>query len=301
MNDKHSTIPYLTALLSSFIFGLSFLFSKRALSVASPMMLVSFRFLAAFIIMTVLIAFKVIKVSYKDKPMGWLLLLAFFEPVIYFIFETYGLQYTASSIGGLMIALIPIAVTILGAYFLNEKPSVKQTMFIIMSVAGVALIGVMGSSGGDSESSFLGILLLLGAVLSAAFFSIISRKISKYFNPIEITYFMMLSGAVSFNAILIVGHLINGTMSSFFSPLKSTTFVISVLYLGILSSIIAYFLINYALSKIEASKTSVFSNISTIVSIAAGVIFLNESFHIYHIIGSVLILVGVWGTNYYSK
>lgn len=300
MNNKHKMLPYLTALISSFIFGLSFLFSKRALSIATPMELVSFRFLTAFIIMTILIIFKVIKVNYRNKPMGWLLLLALFEPVIYFIFETYGLQYTASSIGGLMISLIPIAVTILGAYFLNEKPSVKQIIFIITSVAGVALIGVLGSSG-DSGSSVWGIFLLLGAVLSAAFFSIISRKISKDFNPIEITYFMMLSGAICFNFILILDHMINKKISSFFEPLKSTTFITSVLYLGILSSIVAYFLINYALSKIEASKTSVFSNISTIVSIAGGVIFLKESFHLYHVIGSILILVGVWGTNYYSK
>jgi drug/metabolite transporter (DMT)-like permease len=300
MNNNHKMLPYLTALASSFIFGLSFLFSKRALSAASPMVLISFRFSAAFIIMSLLIVFKVIKVSFKNKPMGWLLLLAFFEPVIYFVFETYGLQYTASSIGGLMIALIPIAVTILGTYFLNEKPSVKQIIFIITSVAGVALIGVMSSSG-DSGSSVWGIFLLLGAVLSAAFFSIISRKISKDFSPIEITYFMMLSGAICFNGISIFNHLVNRKMSSFFEPLRSTTFITSVLYLGILSSIVAYFLINYALSKIEASKTSVFSNISTIVSIAAGVIFLKESFHIYHVVGSILILVGVWGTNYYTK
>lgn len=300
MNYKHKMIPYLTALISSIIFGLSFLFTKKALSVASPIALVSFRFLTAFIIMTLLIVVKVIKVNYKNKPMGWLLLLAFFEPVIYFIFETYGLQYTPSSIGGLMIALIPIAVTILGTYFLNERPSLKQMIFIITSVAGVALIGVMGSSG-DSGGSLWGILLLFGAVLSAAFFSIISRKISKDFTPVEITYFMMLSGAVCFNVISIFNHMINKEMVFFFEPIKNKTFIVSVLYLGILSSIVAYFLINFALSKIEASKTSVFSNISTIVSIAAGVIFLKESFHSYHLVGSVLILLGVWGTNYFSK
>jgi drug/metabolite transporter (DMT)-like permease len=299
MNNKHKMITYLTALISSFIFGLSFLFSKRALGVASPLMLLSFRYLAAFFVMSLLIVFKLIKVNYKNKSMGWLLLLALVEPVIYFFFETYGLQYTASSVGGLMIALIPIAVTILAAYFLKEVPSIKQIACIIMSVAGVVLIVIINSSS-SSGNSALGVFLLLGAVLSAAFFTIISRKISRDFTPIEITYFMMFLGALCFTGISMIDLIINRRVSTFFEPLKSVTFITSVLYLGILSSIVAYFLINYSLSKMEASKISVFSNISTIVSIVAGVIFLKESFHIYHVLGSILILLGVWGTNYYK-
>lgn len=51
----------------------------------------------------------------------------------------------------------------------------------------------------------------------------------------------------------------------------------------------------------EASRSAVFANISTIVSIAAGVLVLHENFQLYHVIGSVMILVGVWGTNYYQK
>ncbi|MDP4087858.1 MAG: DMT family transporter [Bacillota bacterium] len=299
MHNKHNILPYITAIITSIIFGLSFLFSKRALSVASPLMLLSFRFLAAFTVMSILIALKVIKVNYKNKPLRWLLLLAVIEPVVYFIFETYGLQRTASSVGGLMIALIPIAVTVMAVYFLDEKPSAIETAFIITSVAGVALIVVMGSSGGEG-SSVIGVLLLMGAVLSAAFFNIISRKISKDFSPMEITYFMMALGAVSFNVMAVIDSAARGELHNYFMPLKSTTFVTSVVYLGILSSIIAYFLINYTLSKIEASKSSVFSNISTIVSIVAGVIFLKESFQVYHIVGAVMILGGVWGANYFK-
>lgn len=299
MEKRLRILPYFTALITSFIFGLSFLFSKKAMTVASPFMLLSFRFLAAFVVMTILILLKVIKVSYKNKPIKWLVVLAFVEPVIYFVFETYGIQRTASSVGGLMISLIPIAVAILAAYFLNEIPTSKQIAFIVTSVSGVILIVVM--SGSDNQgTSVLGVLLLLGAVLSAAFFNIISRKISRYYSPMEITYFMMAVGAISFNSISLADHMVRGKLLQYFAPLSSTTFISSILYLGILSSIVAYFLINYSLSKLEASKTSVFSNISTIVSIAAGIIFLNESFEVYHIIGSALILIGVWGTNRYS-
>ncbi|WP_160678125.1 DMT family transporter [Clostridium sp. C8-1-8] len=296
MDKKSNFLPYIAVSISSVIFGLSFLFSKMALTVATPFMLVSFRFLLAFLVMTILIIFKIIKVNYKNKPLGGLIVLGLAEPVIYFIFETYGVKNASSSVAGLMLALIPIAVTLLGAYFLNEVPSIKRILFIVLSVSGVALIGIMSSTGGQG-TSIGGIILLLGAVTSAGFYSIISRKVSKYYTPVEITYFMMFFAALCFTIMNIVDVLINGNIYNYFEPLKSRTFVISILYLGIISSIIAYFLTNFTLSKIQASKTSVFSNISTIVSIVAGVLILNESFHIYHFVGSILILTGVWGTN----
>ncbi|GFZ31044.1 permease [Clostridium zeae] len=296
MDKKNNLLPYVAVSISSIIFGLSFLFSKQALTVASPFMLVSFRFLLAFLVMTVFIIFRVIKVDYRNKPLGGLLVLGLAEPVVYFIFETYGVKNASSSVSGLMLSLIPIAVTLLGIYILNEIPSITRVVFIIISVLGVALIGIMSSTSGQ-ETSPLGIFLLLGAVTSAGFYTIISRKVSKHYTPIEITYFMMFFAALCFTVMNLIDVYINGDIHKYFEPLKSLTFIISILYLGIVSSIIAYFLTNFTLSKIQASKMSVFSNVSTIVSIVAGVLILKESFHIYHFIGSALILTGVWGTN----
>ncbi|MCM0647878.1 DMT family transporter [Clostridium swellfunianum] len=299
MKKKHNMLPVLSGIGAATIFGLSFLFSKMALNSAGIFELLSFRFLIAFLIMSSLIVLKLIKVDYTGKNLKGLFLLGLMEPIIYFIFETYGIKYSSSSIAGLMIALIPIGVVILSAYFLKEKPSAVQLIFIIMSVLGVALIGVMGSSSSTGGNLF-GIILLLGAVMSAAFFTIISRKLSSDFTPMELTYSMMFLGAVFFNAISIINHISTGSLLSYFAPLKNANFLISIGYLGILSSIVAYFLINFTLSKLEASKSAVVSNLATIVSIIAGVVILKEPFYYYHIVGSILIIVGVWGTNNYE-
>jgi drug/metabolite transporter (DMT)-like permease len=299
MNNKHNILPILSGIGAAAIFGLSFLFSKMALNSAGIFDLLSFRFLTAFLIMTALIALKVIKVNYKGKNIKGLILLGLMEPIVYFIFETYGIKFSSSSIAGLMIALIPIGVVVLSSYFLKEKPSAIQLMFIIMSVLGVMIIGVLGSTG-SGGGNLIGILLLLGAVISAAAFTIISRKLSVDFTPMELTYSMMLLGAVFFNGVSIANHLANGNIGDYFSPLKNTNFLISIGYLGILSSIVAYFLINFTLSKLEASKSAVVSNLATIVSIIAGVVVLKESFYYYHLIGSILIIAGVWGTNNYE-
>jgi len=219
------------------------------------------------------------------------------QPIIYFIFETYGIKNSSSSIAGVVIALIPITVAVCSAYFLKEKPTVLQWVFIFTSVVGVIFIIVMGSSSSGSVN-LIGIICLLMAVLSATVFNLLSRKLSKVFTPLELTYFMMGLGAVTFTVISLVEHIMKGNLSEFFTPLTNSSFIIPLLYLGILSSIVAFLFINYSLSKLEASKSAILGNFSTIVSIIAGVVFLKEDFRFFHIIGSILILVGVWGTNY---
>lgn len=296
---KEKFLPVAAGVVTCTIFGLSFLFSKKALGIVDPFELLSFRFLLAFLVMSALVMLKVIKINYKGKNMKNLILLSIMQPIIYFIFETYGIKFSSSSQAGMMIALIPIVVAIMSSYFLKEKPSVLQWTFICLSVLGVMFIVLMSGSGTNTGTTF-GTLLLLGAVVSGSAFNILSRKYSIEFTPMELTYSMMALATVVFNGISIFLHIRNNTLSSYFEPLMHKDFLSALVYLGILSSIIAFFLINYTLSKIEASKSAVLANLSTIVSIIAGVIFLNEPFHLYHMIGAAMILIGVWGTNYFT-
>src|SRR5689334_18265212 len=83
--------------------------------------------------------------------------------------------------------------------------------------------------------------------------------------------------------------------------ITSGTFIVSILYLGVMSSLVTALTANYALSKMEASKMSVFANLSTVVSIAAGAMFLGENITLYHIIGSALIITGVMGANRFER
>ncbi|MPN44128.1 hypothetical protein SDC9_191689 [bioreactor metagenome] len=154
-------------------------------------------------------------------------------------------------------------------------------------------------SGNSSGSvNIIGFLCVLIAVISATVFNLLSRKLSKEFTPIEITYYMMGLGAITFTLMSIIQHITKGTLAQFFQPLENKSFLIALLYLGVLSSIIAFLFINYSLSKLEASKSAILGNFSTIVSIIAGVVFLKEDFRFFHLMGSALILIGVFGTNY---
>jgi len=63
MDKNRIILPYISATTTSLIFGLSYLFTKRALNFAEPFELLSFRFLTAFLIMSLLIILRIIKIN----------------------------------------------------------------------------------------------------------------------------------------------------------------------------------------------------------------------------------------------
>ena len=300
MKNKSKYLPILAGVLVSVIFGFSFLFTKEALDNIQPFHLLGFRFACAFIVLSILKFLGFIEINFAGKSLNLLLLLALFQPVGYFIFETLGLKLSTASEAGMMIALIPVVVAILATIFLQEIPSKKQVLFIIISVTGVVFIIFMKSNTQFSRES-TGLFLLLGAVLSAGVYNILSRKSSFEFTSIEITYIMMSIGAIFFNGVSLMRHYLNNQLSNYFVPLATQDVLIAVLYLGILSSVMAFLMVNFMLAKLEAYKSAVFTNLTTIISVAAGVIFRNEAFYWFHFLGGLLIILGVWGTNYYGK
>ncbi|WP_018250022.1 DMT family transporter [Orenia marismortui] len=300
MGEKNSYLPILAGLGTSFIFGFSFLFTKQALDSLDVFHLLALRFSFAAVLLTILKLLRIIKIDFKGKRWGLLILLGFCQPVAYFICETLGLELTTSSEAGMMIALIPVVVTILASIFLKEIPNRNQLLFVIISVAGVIFIVTMKGNT-EVNGNLLGIFLLLGAVFSASFFNIISRKSSLQFKPVEITYIMMMMGAIIFNVISLFSHIRDNNINNYFAPLANLNILFAIFYLGIVSSVIAFFLVNFTLAKMEASRSAVFANLTTVISVIAGVLLRNEPFYWFHLLGGMMILLGVWGTNYYGQ
>lgn len=293
------TLAILAGVLFSIIFGFSFMFSKVALGKMNPIELIAYRFLLAALVLYILKLLKIIKIDLKGKNIKVLLLVSFAEPVIYFIFESLGLNLTSSFEAGLMISLIPVITVAFSVIFLKERVKFIQILFMAMSVGGVLFINMMKENV-SLTGNLLGIMFLLVAVTASGFYNIGSKKASTSFTPVEITYVMMWIGAISFNGILIINNLMQGTIKSYFSPLLSLQAIVPIIYLGILSSIVAFFLVNYSISKMKVSQFAVLGNFTTIVSIFAGVFILKERFLWYHVVGSIIILLGVWGTVYFG-
>lgn len=108
------------------IFGLSYLFSKMALGVAEPMILLCVRFTVTFLALNLLVLFRVLKLNLRGKKLMGPILLGILQPVLYFVFENYGLKYTTTSFTGIISSISPIFTAILGVFMLREKPTWKQ-------------------------------------------------------------------------------------------------------------------------------------------------------------------------------
>ncbi|PER23830.1 EamA family transporter [Bacillus cereus] len=297
---KLTTKAYLSALLYSFIIGFSFMFVKLALTVTSPLDTLAHRFTVAFVAASIPIVFGFIKLNGSFKNILALLPLAIFYPALFFAFQAFGLVYTSSSEAGIIQAAIPIFTMILASYFLKEYTNTWQKISVLISVIGVIYIFIMNGIGTD-ETSFIGVILILLSALSSAFYNVLARKMTKKFKLMDLTYTMTVIGFISFNSIAIASHISKGTITAYFKPFTNGTFLVSILYLGLLSSLLTALLLNYSLSYIEAAKISVFSNLSTLITIIAGVIFLHEQISYYHIIGTIMIIFGIIGTNFLGK
>jgi|SRR5690554_6606059 len=290
--------PYITAVSTAVIFGFSFFFTKGALDYLSPYQLLAGRFFIAAVTMFLLRAVRLIRITVNGRLIRRILPLAFFQPFLYFFCETTGVNLTTSSEAGLMIALIPVFVAVLGAIFLREIPSFLQAVFILLSVTGVGFI-VLGGEQLTSSGDTLGRMALLGAVTAGAVFNILSRRLSREFHPVELTYVMMWTGALVFGFLSFVERRRYGGAG--LPALFEAQVLLSLFYLGIFSSVAAFFGLNYTLSRLEASRSAVFTNLTTIIAVAAGVFLRGEPFYRYHLVGGVLIIAGVWGTNFFTS
>ena len=143
--------------------------------------------------------------------------------------------------------------------------------------------------------SIFGSALIFVSVFCAAMFNIFSRKVSKLMYPSEITFLMMLVGFVFFMSWYLISLLLSNNINDFFLPFKNINSTLAILYLGFVASILGFFLVNHNLKHFPAHVSSIFANIATIVSILAGVIFLGERIYLHHIIGSIMIMIGVYG------
>lgn len=291
MKDK-TTVATLAALAGYSIFGFSFLFSKTALNLTTPFVLLAVRFLTAFLMINVLVLVGAIKLNLKGKPIKMLLILGLVQPVLYFIFESYGIAMTTASFSGVMIGLVPVVGLVFDMIFMKERCTVLQAVFTVTSVVGVA----MTTTGGFGTVSVLGFVLLLGAVVTAVLYAIISRKTAEHFSPFERTYVMFALGSVAFTAMALVET--KGNVAALAVPLSNPTFWLCILYLSVVSSLCAFTAINFAVGHISAGRAMIFSNFTCVISAVAGVLILKESFTPLQLVGVVIIIISVFGVSW---
>ena len=109
------------------------------------------------------------------------------------------------------------------------------------------------------------------------------------------TYAMLAVGALVFTTLALIQC--RGDLSAYLRPFRERSYLLSVGYLSVFCSILCFFLSNYAISKLPVARETVFANLTTAVSVFAGVLFLHEPFSWLTAVCVAVILIGIWGVQ----
>ena len=301
-------LAMLAAILGNGIFGFSFMFSRIALNVTTPFVMLMWRFLLAFGVLNIVALvfgrkddgekeIHWLRFRLKGRAMGPLVLLGLIQPTAYFLCESHGISLTNSTFAGVIIAVIPIVALVAGVFTLREIPSRMQVIFSLISILGVVVMTMQQPMDGGVRT--LGVLLLLGAVFTGTAFNILSRRLADRYSVLERTYVMMLVAAAAFTVLALAETGCDPAV--LFAPLKNGGFLGSLLYLGVISSNVAFMALNYANNELPVARVTVFCNLTTIISLFAGVVFLGEPFNALTVAASIAIIIGIWGVQRTAK
>ncbi len=283
---KQLLLVYFLLIISMILWGTSFVWGKIALEYYNAITVIFFRLVISviFLVPVLLIARKF--VLPRRKHLHLFLLLALFEPFLYFLGETNGLAYVEPSMASVIISVIPLFTPIVAYYFLREKISVLNLVGIVISITGIVFL-VFGKDM-SLEVSVKGLLLLFLAIVAANGYSVMIKKIPDEYsvltvifwqNVIGMLYFLPIALIYSTGEILTIGFVSRGFWA--------------IVELGILASTLAFLFYMYGLKFMPITKVNVFTNVIPIFTIIISYLFLDEQIGIKKIIGILIVISGV--------
>lgn len=277
MNKRH-LIPLFAAFV---LWGSQYVISKIALRTVPPVTLLALRYLvsvpALFIVLRLRHALTPIKKG--DWPI--LFAIGFTGYFASFCLQMLGINRLTGSVSSLLGAMNPIFIPILAAFFLHERITPAKIACVALSMAGVVVI-----VGVDGTVDASGALLMLASVFLWSTASIIIRRVSERYDPMQIALIAILC-ALPFTGGWSLIELQSAPCSF---TLES---VLAVLYMGVLGTAVTHSLWNYSLRVMDASFCSLFYPMQPLVSSILGVLFLHEAVTPGFVIGALMICCGI--------
>ena len=283
------TLALCCGVTGNVIWGASYLFTRIAQQEAPPMVQMSLRFLLAFLLLNLMMLFGWEKIRLRGKNLRPLIVLSCVEP-IYFFFESYGIYYSNSTFAGVTLAIVPVIAIGMGVLILKEYPTRKQFLLCFVPIAGVILVTIAGSGLGAVQP--IGVVLVFGACLFAAFYRVYNKDSSAEFTAFERSYFVIGMCMLVFTVAALCME--RGDLTPFAAALHSKRFELSTLVLSVFCSVAANILVNYSASILPMA---IFSNLGSLITVCAmflGIIFLDEPTNAMSLVGSAMVLVGLF-------
>ncbi|WP_432666038.1 DMT family transporter [Wukongibacter baidiensis] len=298
MKEKYDECRvYFLMTMTSLFWGGAFIAGKIGVTQFPPLSLTFFRFLiATLIVFPIMVMFekKEWKLKKQDLPIIFILgLVGIFG--YHALFFT-ALKYTTAIDSSMIVATSPLVTSILASIIVGEKLGIKR-----LGAIGLALSGVLLSvSNGDisvlkNMSINVGNIIMLGAVLCQATYSVLSKKVMNRYSPMIITSYSFLVGTIILIPFVItdnpVTYITNVTWKGW----------LSVTYMAVFASAIAFLFQQTAIKNIGASKTMSFINLVPVFSIILSAIILKEKITMIKFFSALIIIAGVYLNSSINK
>ncbi|HDR4727580.1 EamA family transporter [Bacillus cereus group sp. Sample62] len=277
-------------LVAVILWGTAIAPTKWALESIQPFTLLFIRlFLAGGICL--LFSFKQLKRSVVHKQVPWkrMSLLSFTGIAGYFMFTSYGISLTSGLHVSIIDAALPLVTILFSAFFLKEKIQLNYWIGIVLGAIGVLLITIPFSNV-DQEVSLIGDILILLSTFLFAFYTVLLKrpKQEQYLSNKVFTTLTLIIGAV-----ILLPFAMAETFYYGLPKIETWKAGLSVIYLVIGATILAYWFWNRALETVSASVSGLYLNALPLISIVASIVLLNESLTWRIVIGGSLVLFGV--------
>lgn len=287
-------LPFIAVTIAMIIWGGSSIASKQALMVLPPLTMVSLRFACAIVLMLCvgLLTGSLNRLDKKDLPL--FLFTGFIQPFAYYIIESYGLRALASpTIAEVELSTEPLIAPILAYFIIKEKITLNNIIGILISTAGVLLMIFVGSDNFEIGSPW-GFLLLFGAVMIAAIYSITLKKIPEKYNDYSTIFYVQLFGFMFFIPTFCIVDLPHLLSHPVLTNADWTKVILSIGYLSIFASIVAYVLFCYAIRKIGVTLTNAFNNIRPVFTALIMLLLFHEHLPWQKWVAMLIVIVGLY-------
>lgn len=265
------------------LWGIPYFFIKLALTDLSPGCVAWGRLtLGALILVPIAIHRGVFKPALRHKAavIGF----AVTELVIPFSLISIGEQWISSSLAGILVATVPMAVLLIAPLFgVKEKMGIGRSLGLLVGFVGVVvLLGIDSISG---TYQWLGVLCMFVSVIGYAIGPLI---VQRYLADVDEL------GALSASLLVSSIVLLPGALWTAPDSIPSTLALSSVATLGVFSTALALLLYFYLINEAGAARAALVAYISPAIAALLGVLVLNEHFGVGTAVGLALILLGSW-------
>lgn len=272
--------------LAMIFWAFSFIWFKVANETFLPITIVFFRLIAAILILTTYLAVKKKFVRIRKEDRKLFIMLAVFEPFLYFLGESFGLTYVSATVGSVLISTIPVVATVGAWIFLKERLKIINYAGIVLSFIGIVIF-VIDRSGALSYN-VKGLALMMLAVFSASGYNLtLSRLVGKY-EPVFIVNIQNTLGAILFLPVFLIfeaGHLAETTLT-----LKA---LVPVIELAVFASCGAFILFAYSVRNLGITKANVFTNFIPIFTAFFSFLILGDMLTLQNIAGMIVVIAGI--------